>query len=69
MKVEPDLVICDSLSADEADNLQQKTGIPFVCLDQPETMFDMKYYDNLEFWATSLKKKSALVTLHLHQKY
>ena len=57
MKVEPDLVICDSLSADEADNLQQKTGIPFVCLDQPETMFDMKYYDNLEFLGNVLKKE------------
>lgn len=57
MKAEPDLVICDSLSADEADNLQQKTGIPFVCLDQPETMFDMKYYDNLEFLGNVLKKE------------
>ncbi len=57
MKVEPDLVICDSLSADEADNLQQKTGIPFVCLDQPETIFDIHYYDNLEFLGNVLHKE------------
>ena len=53
----PQLVICDSLSADEADNLQQKTGIPFVCLDQPETVFDDKYYNNLELLGKVLGKE------------
>lgn len=57
MEAAPQLVICDSLSADEADNLQQKTGIPFVCLDQPETVFDDKYYNNLELLGKVLGKE------------
>lgn len=57
MEVAPQLVICDSLSADEADNLQQKTGIPFVCLDQPETVFDDEYYNNLELLGKVLGKE------------
>lgn len=57
MEVKPQVVICDSLSADEADNLQQKTGIPFVCLDQPETVFDAKYYNNLELLGNVLDKE------------
>ena len=57
METAPQLVICDSLSADEADNLQQKTGIPFVCLDQPETVFDDKYYNNLELLGKVLGKE------------
>ena len=57
MEAAPQLVICDSLSADEADNLQQKTGIPFVCLDQPETVFDDEYYNNLELLGKVLGKE------------
>lgn len=57
MEAAPQLVICDNLSADEADNLQQKTGIPFVCLDQPETVFDDKYYNNLELLGKVLGKE------------
>ena len=57
METAPQVVICDSLSADEADNLQQKTGIPFVCLDQPETVFDDKYYNNLELLGKVLGKE------------
>ena len=57
MEAAPQLVICDSISADEADNLQQKTGIPFVCLDQPETVFDDKYYNNLELLGKVLGKE------------
>lgn len=57
MKAAPQVVICDSLSADEANNLQQKTGITFVCLDQPETFFDTKYYENLMFLGDVLGKK------------
>lgn len=57
MEAAPQLVICDSLSADEADNLQQKTGISFVCLDQPETVFDDKYYNNLELLGKVLGKE------------
>lgn len=57
MEAAPQLVICDSLSADEADNLQQKTGIPFVCLDQPETVFDDKYFNNLELLGKVLGKE------------
>lgn len=61
MEAAPQLVICDSLSADEADNLQQKTGIPFVCLDQPETVFDDKYYNNLELLGKVLGKEERAV--------
>ena len=57
MEADPQIVICDSLSADEADNLQQKTGITFVCLDQPETVFDDKYYNNLELLGKVLNKE------------
>lgn len=57
MEADPQIVICDSLSADEADNLQQKTGITFVCLDQPETVFDDKYYENLELLGKVLNKE------------
>lgn len=57
MEADPQIVICDSLSADEADNLQDKTGITFVCLDQPETVFDDKYYENLELLGEVLNKE------------
>lgn len=52
----PDVVICDGLEADEADALQQKTGIPVLCLDQPETFFDDDYYRNLTFLGDVLNK-------------
>ena len=52
----PQVIVADSLEADEADALQQKTGIPVVCLDQPETFFDQKYYDNLTFLGDVLGK-------------
>ena len=45
----PQVIIADSMEADAADALQQKTGIPVVCLDQPETVFDQHYYDNIVF--------------------
>lgn len=53
----PQVIVADSLEADEADALQQKTGIPVVCLDQPETFFDQKYYDNLTFLGDVLGKQ------------
>lgn len=49
MQTDAQLVICDGLSADEADNLQQKTSIPVVCLEQPDDVFGLDYYNNLEF--------------------
>ena len=57
VKAAPQVIICDSLQADEADALQQKTGIPVVCLDQPETVFDQQYYDNLIFLGEVLGKQ------------
>lgn len=59
----PQVVICDSLSADEADNYQAKTGIPFVCLQQPETVFDEQYYENLEFLGSVLDREERAVEL------
>lgn len=44
----PDLVLCDSIDADTCNALQQKTGVPFVALDQPESVFDDFYYKNME---------------------
>ena len=49
MEAAPQVIVADGLEADAADALQQKTGIPVVCLDQPETFFGQDYYDNLLF--------------------
>lgn len=49
MKAAPQVIVADGLEADAADALQQKTGIPVVCLDQPETFFGQDYGDNLLF--------------------
>lgn len=57
VKAAPQVIICDSLQADEADALQQKTGIPVVCLNQPETFFNQEYYDNLTFLGEVLGKQ------------
>lgn len=53
----PDVIIADGLEVDEADALQQKTGIPVVCLDQPETFFDDDYFKNLTFLGEVLNKQ------------
>ncbi len=52
IKVAPQVIICDNLSADEADALQSKVGIPVVCLDQPETFFGEDYQKNLTLLGT-----------------
>ena len=44
----PDMVLCDSIDVDTCNSLQQKTGVPFVALDQPESVFDDFYYKNME---------------------
>lgn len=44
----PDLVLADSLDTDTCDALQAKTGVPIVALDQPEAVFDERYYANVE---------------------
>lgn len=40
----PDLVLADSLDVDSCNALQAKTGVPIVALDQPEAVFDERYY-------------------------
>lgn len=44
----PDLVLADSLDVDTCNALQAKTGVPIVALDQPEAVFDERYYANME---------------------
>lgn len=57
MQTDAQLVVCDGLSADEADNLQQKTGIPFVCLEQPDSIFSVEYFNNIELLGKVLEKQ------------
>ena len=42
----PQVIICNSVSADEADALQSKVKIPVVCLNVPETFFGEDYQKN-----------------------
>lgn len=56
--VAPQVVIAGGLKADEADALQEKTGIPVVCIDQPEAIFGPGYYDNIAFLGKVLGKES-----------
>ena len=44
----PDLVLADSLDVDTCNALQAKTGVPIVALDQPEAVFDERYYANMQ---------------------
>ena len=40
-------VIVASVDKDTADSLQQKTGIPVVCITLSDLVFDQKFYDNV----------------------
>ena len=47
MQVEPDVIFA-SVDQDTADSLQEKTGIPVVCLTLSDIVFDQIFYDNVE---------------------
>lgn len=53
----PQVVVAASLKADEADALQEKTGIPVVCIDVPEAVFGEEFSDNLTFLGEVLGKQ------------
>lgn len=47
MQAAPQVVFA-SIDKDAADALQEKTGIPVVCLTLSDIVFDQKFYDNVE---------------------
>lgn len=47
MQAAPQVVFA-SIDKDAADSLQEKTGIPVVCLTLSDAVFDQKFYDNVE---------------------
>lgn len=47
MEVAPQVVFA-SIDQDAADALQEKTGIPVICLTLSNTVFDQTFYDNVE---------------------
>ncbi len=56
--LQPELIICTYLSAGEADDLQQKTGIPVVCLNYGDFNEHKKYfYASLKFLGDLLGKR------------
>ena len=50
-------VIIANLDKDSADSLQQKTGIPVVCVTMSDIVFDQKLYDNITLLGTILGKE------------
>lgn len=47
LAADPQMILCDSIDADSCDQLQKRTGIPVVALDQPESVFNDFYYQNM----------------------
>ena len=51
-------VIIASIDKDSADALQQKTGIPVVCITLSDIVFDQVFYDNIEMVGKVLGKET-----------
>jgi iron complex transport system substrate-binding protein len=51
----PDVVFA-SIDKDAADALQQKTGIPVICIAQSDKIFDARYYEAIRLIGTVIKK-------------
>ncbi|MBR2834332.1 MAG: ABC transporter substrate-binding protein [Coriobacteriales bacterium] len=54
---DPQLILCDSIDVDSCNALQERTGIPVVALDQPESVFDEFYYQNMMVAGEALGKQ------------
>ena len=50
-------VIIASIDKDSADALQEKTGIPVVCITLSDIVFDQVFYDNIEMVGNVLGKQ------------
>ena len=44
---QPQMILADWMDVDTCNAMQERTGIPVVALDQPETVFDEFYYENM----------------------
>ena len=52
----PDVIFA-TIDADTANSLQERTGIPVVCLTLSDTVFDQVFYDNVELVGNVLGKQ------------
>ena len=56
MQVAPDVIFA-SIDKDAADALQEKTGIPVVCLTLSDIVFDQVFYDNVNLMGDIVGKR------------
>lgn len=56
MQADPDVIFA-SIDKDAADALQEKTGIPVVCLTLSDIVFDQVFYDNVNLMGSIVGKQ------------
>ncbi len=61
-------VIIASIDKDSADSLQQKTGIPVVCITLSDIVFDQVFYDNIEMVGNVLGKQERAAEIVKYMK-
>lgn len=67
MQVQPDVVFA-SVDKDTADSLQERTGIPVVCLTLSDIVFDQVFYDNVELVGGILGKQDRAADIVTYMK-